>query len=215
MSMTKRRLPLGLLVGLALTGCGGKAPPVARPKTNLNGPARVQGPARPVAFDNSQGPVAGRPDTDQGKTAVEWGEALKSKNAGKREQASQALRNLGEAGYPQLRDALKDPTPEVRLKAMQAMDLGALRKHQDEMVPLMIALLSDPNPAVREQAAARLVCFDSTGPNQSVQTGLQAAQRLQALQFAALNDPAPNVRLTAATSMQCIQSAMSGRVGTD
>jgi hypothetical protein len=206
------RLWLCLIGALVLSGCGGKAPPVARPKTTLNGPApRAPGAAQSVGSENGQDPTG----VHQSKTAAEWGETLRSKNVAKREQASQALRNLGEAGYPQLRDALKDPTAEVRLKAMEGIDLPVLRKHQDEMVPLMILLLGDPNPAVREQAAARLVCFDSTGPNQRVQAGIQTAQRLQALQFAAQNDPAPNVRLTAATSIQCIQSAMSGRVNSD
>jgi hypothetical protein len=203
------------IIAVAVSGCGGKAPPVAKPKTPLNGPVARQGSTQPAGWEKAQDPAEIRRGIYQGKTAAEWGETLKSKSVARRDQASQALRSLGEAGYPQLRDALKNETAEVRLKAMQAIDLAVLRKHQDEMVPLMLSLLTDPNPAVREQAAARLVCFDSTGPNQRVQTGFQAAQRLQALQFVAQNDPAPNVRLAAAMSMQCIQSAMSGRVGSD
>jgi hypothetical protein len=201
---------------LLLCGCGGKAPPVARPKTNLSAAAtRTQGPLHAVNGENGHDPAELRKGLYQGKTAAEWGEALKANNAGKREQATQALRSLGEVGYPQLRDGLNNASAEVRLRSMQAIDLPVLRKHQDEMVPVLLSMLIDPNPVIREQAAVRLAWFDSTGANQTVKTGTQAQQRLQALDYAAQNDPAPNVRLAAATSMQCIKSAMSGRVNSD
>ncbi len=98
---------------------------------------------------------------------------------------------------------------------MQAIDLPQLRAHPDEMVRALLALLADPNPAVREQAALRLVSFDSTNASGAMRTGVQAGQRLQALQYAAQNDPSPNVRLAAAQSIQCIQSAVSGRPRSD
>jgi len=57
-----------------LLGCGGKAPPVAKPKTNLNGAgARVQGTSQPVSWENGQDPVEARTGIYQGKTAAEWG----------------------------------------------------------------------------------------------------------------------------------------------
>jgi HEAT repeat protein len=99
---------------------------------------------------------------------------------------------------------------------MQALDLPLLRIHAEEMVPLLLALLvNDSNPAVREQAAMRLVAFDSITADGKLRAGTQANQRLQALQHAARTDPAPNVRLAAANSIQCIQSALSGRVNAD
>jgi hypothetical protein len=214
--MTRKRLALCLIGALVLCGCGSKAPPVARPKTNLSGPAtRLRGPLQPKDGENGVDAAEVRKGLYQGKTPAEWSEALKSNNAAKREQATQALRSLGEAGYPPLRDGLNNAVTEVRLRSLQAIDLPVLRKHQDEMVPVLLSLLADPSPVLREQAAVRLAWFDSTGANQSVKTGAQAQQRLQALDYAAQNDPAPNVRLAAATSMQCIRSAMSGRVNSD
>jgi hypothetical protein len=198
---------------LLVAGCGRKSPPVARPNGTMRSAAQATS-SGPVGIIEPEGPEA-RKTLDAGRTAGQLGQTLQSNNPSKREEAAQALRSMGEAGYPQLRDALKDRSPEVRLKAIQSIDLPVLRSHQEEMVVMLLTLLTDPNPAVREEAAARLVAFDTTGPKGSLQAGVQLNQRIQALQYAALNDPAPNVRLAAVNSLQCIQSAGSGKVGKD
>jgi HEAT repeat protein len=212
---TDKRWLCGLIVLVLLVGCGRRSPPVAKTNvtsgTGLSTQVAIQ---RPIGTNEPE-TLEARKGTYQGKSALEWGETLKSSNAGKREQAAEALRTLGEAGYPQLREALKDRSPEVRLKAMQAIDLPILRSHQEEMVTLLMTLLTDPNPAVREQAAARLVVFDNTGQKGDLQAGLQVKQRIEALQYAAQNDPAPNVRLAAINSLRCIQSAQGGKPGKD
>jgi hypothetical protein len=206
--------PLFLVLGsLLLTGCS-KAPPVARPggstTTNRqNGPGAVAAPR----VDNPEHQADPSQRAYQGRTAADWAGDLESRDTGVRQQAAQALRALGETGYPMLVKGLKNPAPEVRLQALEAMDLKLLKKHQDQTVPLLINTTRDPNPAVREQAAIRLAWFDSSDTS-TMNTGVMAGLRLQALQALA-NDKNPNVRTAANNSLRCIQDAVKGKPAGD
>jgi hypothetical protein len=194
---------------LAAIGCGRKTPPVARPVTAKTG-VGVSGPmiAAPV---QPLDPVG----TFRGRTAEQWGEQLAARDPVVRQEAAVALRELGTAAAPQLVQAMKSPTPEVRLQAVETLAVPVVTENPKITLPVLLLLLQDPVPAIREQAAIRLAWFDRTTRDQKLQTGFEAAQRLQALERVAQTDPHPNVRTAAANSVLCIRSALSGKVASD
>jgi len=178
---------------LLLTGCSRRTPPLAA------GPPPAPAPA-PVG-DDPEGAVHGEP-VYQGQTAAKWADRLDHPDNGVRLQAGMALRSLGNAGYPHLAAAIRNgKSAETRLAALQAIYKTELVSHPD-MLPLLVRLLeTDPNEAVREQAAIRLAWFDDRGRG-----------ALAALQSAAVKDPDPNVRQAAANSRLCIYEAVTGTI---
>jgi hypothetical protein len=154
----------------------------------------------------SDGPDVAMPPGEpvyQGQTAAKWAPGLDHPDNGVRLQAGMALRNLGNAGYPHLAAAIRNgKSAETRLAALQAIYKTELVSHRAEMLPLLVRLLeTDPNEAVREQAAIRLAWFDD-----------QARGALAALQSAAMKDPNPQVRQAAANSRLCIYEAVTGTI---
>jgi vesicle coat complex subunit len=152
----------------------------------------------------------------QGLNAAQWAEQIQHPEPDVQRQAFRALSELKNEGYPHLMSALNHRSAEVRLQALQAIQLPMLvdARNQEKTVPMLIRLLQDPDPVVRQEAAARLAWFDQTPEGDRQQAGFQAQERLRALQFA-LNDPNPSVRDAADFSLKCVQGALSGKVASD
>src|SRR5262249_20925127 len=134
-----RRL-LYLMVALAVvSGCARKRPPL---------PLQMPSPAaRNIAGVSAD---AGSATGQLGLAAPQWGEKLlQTHDALSRYQAGVALRGVGEAGYPALRDGLGNDAVEVRLTALQSISRPVLSAHKAETGPLLIKLLGDSNAAVR------------------------------------------------------------------
>lgn len=199
---------LVLLLGLP-AGCGRKAPPVARPATTAGGAASVILNTAPVRM------VDPNVRTYQGRSPEQWGEQLAAQDAGARQQAATALRELGSAGVKPLVEGMSSRSPEVRLQALQGLSVPMVTENPKATLPVLLLLLRDPVPAVREQAALRLAWFDRTGAGQKLQAGVEAAQRIAALENVVRTDSDPAVRTAAANSLLCIRGAMSGKVGAD
>lgn len=207
-----------LLVLVLVVGCSRTAPPIARPGANVKSMAAVgtQADVARYAPWTPTDPRNPQTRTVQGKTADDWAPQLKAREPAVRQQAADALRQLGEPGYPHLIKGMKSSDPEVAIQAMQAIPPPVLVQQQAETVPALIFILQrDPNAALREQAAMRLAWFDRAPGANKVQAGFQAKQRLDALAYAAQNDASPGVRTAAAGSLACIQQAMSGSVRPD
>jgi hypothetical protein len=182
---------------LMLTGCSRRAVPPA-----AVAPAAVGGePA--LAGDEGHEPVPAGVAVYQGRSAETWARGLDSPDNGVRREAGMALRTLGKEGYPHLVNAIRNSrSAETRLAALQALYKTELVSHQSDTLPLLLRLLqTDPNPALREQAAIRLAWFDERG---------RAA--LAALQNAAQTDPDAGVRQAAANSYTCLHEAVTGTI---
>jgi hypothetical protein len=198
----KRTLTIVMVLLLA-SGCSKKAPSgVAK----LKGQSSPIGAGQAIANQTWSDPDTLPPGTPvhQGKSAPQWGDQLQSPDAGTRTQASAALRDMGEAGYVELKKGLRNPAPDVRLSSLQGLYAPILLAHKDETLPMLRDMLQDPNPALREQAAIRMAWF--------AKENRAALPRLEQL---AQNDPSPQVRSAAALSAGSIKDAASGRVNKD
>jgi len=190
---------------IALPGAGVKATTAGAPADHVRYAPWVPG--------NPSDPQGQRV---QGRTAADWAPQLKAREAATRQQAANALRELGEPGYPHLIKGMQSHDPEVAIQAMQAIPHPVLVQHQAETVPQLIFMLQrDPNATIREQAAMRLAWFDRTTTASKLQPGFQVKQRHDALAYAAQHDASPGVRTAAASSLACIQQALSGSVRAD
>jgi HEAT repeat protein len=192
---------------LVVPACTTKAPPVARraPLPRANDSVASQA-------------VSASPDAAAqllGRTLSQWEEQLSSKDLATRQRATLALGQLGEAGYPTLISGMKNESADVRLQSLQAIYRPLLVKHQTETVPLLLQLLHDPNPAVREHAAIRLAWFDVRVSNMTPRAGYYARERLQALRLLAQKDDNPAAKNAALHSIQSIEDAIQGKVRAD
>jgi len=182
-----------------LAGCSRKAPPVkgsAMPKTPAprgNGTVGNEG-----AF-GADGNYYNSPAA-QAQLAERYSERLQSSNATTATDAAAALGAMGEPGYPHLVKAMQSPSDSVRLSAMKSMHISQLVKHEAETLPILVAMLSDPNPALRCSAVGRLPWY-----------GRSAGKYLQLVQAMANNDSDGSVRSAAAVAVNGLYEAMSGK----
>jgi HEAT repeat protein len=192
---------------LVMPACTTKAPPVARraPLAHANPSVASQAVS---AHPDAVAPLLGR-------TLSQWEEQLSSKDLAARQRATLALGQLGEAGYPALLNGMKNESADVRLQSLQAIYRPVLVQHQAETVPLLLQLLQDPNPAVREHAAIRLAWFDVRVSNMTPRAGYYARERLQALRLLAQKDETPAAKNAALHSIQSIEDAIQGKVRAD
>jgi hypothetical protein len=180
---------------LVLAGCSRRTPPPAAGLSPVSAPALAP-------IEGADEFVAPGEPAYLGRSAQSWARGLSSADNGVRLQAGMALRQLGPAGYPKLKDAIENgKSAETRLAALQALYKTELVSHRDMVGVLTRLLQSDPNEAVREQAAIRLAWFDAGG-----------RPALAALQEAARRDPDPKVRQAAANSQTCIHEAVTGTI---
>ena len=195
----EKLMRIGLLAcvgAVVLAGCARKAPP---PAVVVPGPATMVRPTEtPVGPDGGAGAPA---PIYQGRSPAQWAERLDNRDQGVRRQASEALRTLGPAGYPHLAKGMRHPSAEVRLASLQSLPKRELVAHKDEMVHLLIRMLRDPNPSVREHAAIRLAWFDAG-----------ARQAVTPLRSLAESDDNASVRQAAANSALCIHQAATGTI---
>jgi HEAT repeat protein len=70
------------------------------------------------------------------------------------EAAADALGRIGPAAVPSLTQALQNPDPEVRLKAVEV--LGRMGVDAKDAVPHLVRLLDDPDDQVRKAATRTL-----------------------------------------------------------
>jgi hypothetical protein len=186
---------------LALSGCSRKAPPVkasalAKPPVARHGAVTDEGASPSDAHSVGSNPRA------QAQQAERWGDKLNSSNATTATDAAAALGALGEHGYPYLVKGMQSSSDGVRLSSLKSMHITQLvsPKHQDETLPILVAMLRDPNPALRCSAVARLPWY-----------GKAAGKYLQFAQALANNDPDGNVRAAAAVAVNGLYEAMSGK----
>src|SRR5271170_3287125 len=122
-------LCLGVVV---LAGCARHgAPPPGEQQAALPPPVTGEGEEDPAWRARADGPVY------RGKSATQWAQQLDQADEGTRFQAGMALRNLGEAGYPHLKNAMSNRSPAVRLAAMQALYKTELVAHSGDMIPML------------------------------------------------------------------------------
>jgi hypothetical protein len=192
-----------VVLGCALAlvaGCAGKAPPV---KSSL--PAKAPS-ARNLdklsiaelgALSDAASPAV------QTKIAERWADKLQSSNASTVSDATAALGALGDYGYPHLVKGLESPSDELRIASMKSMHVSNLVKHQNETLPILVAMLRDPNPSIRGAAVSRLPWY-----------GKAAGKYLQFVQAMARTDPDANVRVIAAVAVNGLYEATTGKTMT-
>lgn len=186
---------------LLLVGCSRKAPPVkmsavAKALPRTSGPADSDGYS---PWDSNFRGNAGSPAA-QAQSAERFSEKLQSANATTASEAAVALGAMGEQGYPHLVKGMQSPSDNVRLTAMKSMHIKELVKHEAETLPILVAMLGDPNPALRCSAVGRLPWY-----------GKPAGKYLQIVQAMANADPDGNVRAAAAVAVNGLYEAMSGK----
>jgi len=180
-------LLLFLLLGL-LAGCGRQPPPPVAAENGLGSSGTA---AAAVEGDWQAAPVPGT--TYQGRTVVQWATQLDTDNHVQRSQATMALGQMGEAGYPHLLAGMQSKSDALRIACLQAASKPTLLQHGNEMVPLLTRMLRDPEPMIRRSAAARLPWFGA---------GAQGA--LRDLRVMAESDPVPDIRQVAQVSIELI-----------
>jgi HEAT repeat protein len=126
----------------------------------------------------------------QGRTVDQWAERMESQNPTARSQASAALGSMGESGYPFLLKGLRSNSDDVRMNSLQNMTKPVMVAHQQETLGLLRSMLGDPNPLIRQGAAARVSWY-----------GKDAQVALPAVQALAQNDSEPEVRRVAAIAV--------------
>jgi hypothetical protein len=184
-----------------VSGCSRKAPPMkaaAFAKPTAPRPAPAPDDTGTLGDANNVSASA----RSQVQMAERWGDKLNSSNATTATDAAAALGSLGEHGYPYLVKGMQSSSDGVRLSSLKSMHITQLvsPKHQDETLPILVAMLRDPNPALRCSAVARLPWY-----------GKAAGKYLQMAQVLANNDPDGNVRAAAAVAVNGLYEAMSGK----
>jgi hypothetical protein len=185
---------IGLLLVLA-AGCSGKTRPTEAGNTNVPIGSGLPPPVQP------QRPVVAPKPTYQGQTAQQWSLRLKDRDLYKRQQANEALGELGEEGYPYLLQGLRSGDADQRLSSLKALRSPVLTAHREETMPLLLEMLRDPDPLIRQSAAVRLSWY-----------GKHAQPALGALEVLAKNDVDPDVRRMAERSAVHIREALSGKL---
>lgn len=140
MRLSVLALPLAIMALAPLTGCSESAPP-AKPTDaeikQLRATAEGGMPSQAsTPFPVFQLPTMGYRDWTVKETAVD------------------ALARIGASSVPALIDALKDPSPEVRVQA--ARSLARMGDSGKAAVPVLIERLHDPNEEVRQASARAL-----------------------------------------------------------
>jgi HEAT repeat protein len=190
------------LLALLMTGCGRKVPPP--PKAM---PVKVAfAPPSPEPAAPAVDPVkAAR------QQAAAWGEKLFDKDDAVREQATQALKSLGEPAFPFLLRGLGSNSSEARFAAMQALVASQYWDHGPDLAPLLMNLLDDPDPDVRRGAARNMPLFDRSISDAEIEKGPFAPQRIEALKKVAKSDRLFDIRQAAEESIRKIQDAIAGK----
>lgn len=177
-----------LLSALLLTGCARRA---------------VKVPAAPPALPGA-GVTAEAPMTWEqrgaapARAAVQWSQRLNTRDVAAREQAVTALVALKDDGMPHLIAGMQSRDWEVRLGCLQAMPKPLLLAQAAQTRPLLMQMLRDPNPLVRQQAAARVTWF-----------GAQARPAIPELERMARTDDSPEVRQTAADAVVDMRTSVA------
>ena len=193
-------LVVGLLLGVVLVGCAKKAPPVVPKAAVLQVSAPVVKEEEPTEAPETQ------------RTPAEWAQKLQDQDADVRLDAARALGELGEKGYAHLLQGLRHASPEVRSAALEGLTPGLVRQHQKEMVPLLLKLLEDKEPAIRKQACAKLTWPDQLLLDNQIQAGAMAKERLAALKKLAGEDKDATVRTAALAGALSVQQAILGKI---
>lgn len=182
----RRAIVFAVLVA-TLTGCS-RRPPV-NVRTSAGASAASTG-VFPSAERTEWGPAK------QPRTAEQWAAQLSNSHPAAAFQASLALRDLKDEGYPHLARAVLSDSLEVRRLALAALSAPVLLARHRERLPLLIGLLRNSDPFMRQHAASRLGCF-----------GTKATTVRPALDQMAANDVDPNVRGAAAEAVYLIDLA--------
>jgi HEAT repeat protein len=183
----RQTLMLSIALSL-LAGCSRKAPPPA-----IDGPALSPVSLTPETSSQTELPHA--------NTATYWGPMLESPNPQTRVQASRALQQMGKEGFPPLFKGMQSKSTEVRLTSLQAVHKPVMLANGDQTLPVLVRMLGDPEPVLRQQAAIRLGWFDGA----SGQTAMRELQRLAAA------EQNPEVRKTVTDTIKGMELAMAGK----
>ena len=189
--MSRTLATLAALVCLA--GCGDK--PTAKQQ-----PAAGGSPAPQQAFSAPPVPITPPPIAYQGQTPAQWGAHLLGRDPQRRQEAGKALQQLQEQGTPYLLQGLRSASDITRLISIEALPMTEMVRREKETFPLLVQMLGDRNPAIRQQAAGRLAWF-----------GKNARVALDALRQVAENDPHPDVRAAARGSLTDINDSINGK----
>jgi hypothetical protein len=180
-----------ILIIILGAGCGRQEPPNKGNAGMVVGPVGAHSPFAPPPAPQV---VAVLPE----EASVAYESQLASRDATSRLQAAQALRNLGEAGFPALLRAMQDGAPEVRKEALEAVDSRMLSAHAKELLPVLWSMLRDRNPTLRALAASRLTALNEV-----------AAPLLPELRQMAKADPDPSVRNAAEQAALAVNYAVT------
>jgi hypothetical protein len=165
---------------LVAAGCARKAQPHV-PEVNAAAPPPAGVEAGQEAPADFAGPVY------DGRTVTQWSRVIEDRDVAMRTRAAVALSNLGEPGFTQLYQGMLRSKPDtVRLTCLQSVTKPLLQEHQRQAMPLLMDMLTDKNPLIRQAAAARLVWF-----------GKDSAAAVGPLQRLAADDPDPQVQTIA------------------
>src|SRR5262249_27037423 len=118
-----------------------------------------------------------------------------------RVQASRALQQLGKEGFAPLFKGMQSNSTEVRLTCLQAVHKPVMLANGDQTLPVLMRMLGDPEPVLRQQAAIRLGWFDGARG----QTAMRELHRLAA------TEPNPEVRKTVTDTIKGMELAMAGK----
>jgi hypothetical protein len=199
--MRNRWLVVGLLLGVVLVGCAKKAPPVV--------PKAVVQVSMPVATEEPA-ETADTPETQF--TPAQLAQKLQDQDAGVRLEAAHALGELDEKGYSHLSLGLQHASVEVRAAALEGLTPGLVRKHQKEIVPVLLKLVEEKEPAIRKQACTKLTWPDQPLLDNQIQAGTMAKERLAALKKLAGEDKDATVRAAALAGALSVQQAILGKI---
>jgi HEAT repeat protein len=183
-----------LIVCLLLlpAGCSRKSPPAA-----INRATGAAAAAPSAAGAGAEGPAAVAGGVYEGRAAPEWGERLvQTQSQAMRDKAAIALAQLGEQGYPHLLAGMRSDSDAVRLASVRAISKAMLLAHQNEMIPLLMRMLKDPEPMIRRAAAGQLRSFGKAG---------EIALR-DLMEMAADKNESPEVRQVAKASAEQIRN---------
>lgn len=183
-----RRSIFVVLLMLVAAGCGRKTPP----KIGGLGPAPADVAQPTASAADPQAVVGGA--MYEGRTAPQWGEVLEGRDNAARMKAGYALSNMGEKGYVELARGLKSTSDEARLASLQAVSRTQLLAHRRDSMTLLLDMIEDRNPMIRQGAAARLSWFE-----------MDSEQALPVLQRHAAKDPDADVRRVCQDSVYAIQ----------
>lgn len=183
-----------LLLGVLLVaGCARTNPPAPA----VGGPAALQ-PSSVVGQDQIEGEASC--PSFQGQSVHQWEARLQSAVPATQQEASLALREMGEAGYRPLLKAMQSNYVELRSTGLLAMPRAVMVAHKSEILPVLRKLLSDDNVSIRQSAVARFAWF-----------GVDAAGDLPTLRQLAARDASAAVRNTAVETIKFIDIAVSIR----